>query len=123
MGMSHDHHPGHEGFLVGFLRLDGRWHQVDGSTADRTKVTAVSVECSCGWRSPRVYAPLGAFWSHNHVFAGPRPRDDEHFRDTAVWPLFRGHLHEIRRMAHELEQRECFSAHELAAIFGKERLP
>jgi len=104
MGMSNDDHPGHEGWLIGFVREDGRWRELTSADSDHGRsvpVLAVAVECSCGWRSPRAYSPIGAVWVPHTVLVSipgiANAHDD--FCDAFAWPLWRAHLRDVAPMA------------------------
>ena len=69
MGWLDEEEPGHEGYLVGLVPLEGsdfRWRELT-SFQERDKeplerVRMVQVGCECGWRSPRIHAPLFTEW-------------------------------------------------------------
>jgi hypothetical protein len=52
----------HEGWVLGFVQRNGRWHElknIDGKGDAPQIVGTIQVVCECGWRSPRLLAPLG----------------------------------------------------------------
>lgn len=79
MGWTNDAAPGHEGHLVGLLACDDARRRGDGFREltihdDRAATKGiflrwVQVGCDCGWRSPRLDAPIGACWWSAYVDA------------------------------------------------------
>ncbi len=77
MGWMHDTAPGHEGYLVGLLPCDDARRRGDGfreltihddaEAAQGIFLRWVQVGCACGWRSPRMDAPIDASWWPAHV--------------------------------------------------------
>lgn len=73
---------GHEGYLIGLVpeigkTIDGgeyesevlrelTYHR-DGSRQENVPLQWVCVGCECGWRSSRLRAPSGTFWTPCHV--------------------------------------------------------
>jgi len=71
----------HEGYVIGFVRIKGEWQQasalvlqhgakVGGDVVDLVqgfKVDRVAVECTCGFRTPMLFAPIDARWAPSHV--------------------------------------------------------
>jgi len=55
---------GCEGYPVALERdSKGRWRELTvGDEGRRRNLTAVQIACECGWRSPRLPAPLGSEW-------------------------------------------------------------
>jgi len=79
MGWTNDAAPEHEGSLVGLRACDDARRRGDGfreltihDDADAAKgifLRWVQVGCACGWRSPRLEAPIGACWWSAYVDA------------------------------------------------------
>ena len=64
MGWFSAEHPGHEGFIVGYVRATATssalWRELGyGDESERVLVERLSVACDCGWRSPRFHTPFG----------------------------------------------------------------
>lgn len=88
----------HEGYVVGLEQSPNgyRWHELN--SADDAKrvdgdpvrhhaglpVTHIQVACDCGWRSPRLVAPLRACWFPSFV-DGLNESQDERARQ--IWKL------------------------------------
>jgi len=75
MSWSHDATPGHEGYLVGLVPRvrgdhpnleDDAWRPLtrgdSEAAASGIYLYVVQVGCTCGWRSSRLDAPIGACW-------------------------------------------------------------
>lgn len=73
MGWFDSDAPGHEGYLVALVREEGagrEWRDLRVHPADEAgmrkhdgcRIEVVQVACDCGWRSPRIHAPLGTTW-------------------------------------------------------------
>jgi hypothetical protein len=64
MGWNHEVVPGHEGYIVGQLRDDSLWKEIDPPQdfRDEFPVHVVQAACACGWRSARYRAPAGTTW-------------------------------------------------------------
>ena len=77
---------GHAGYLIGLLPCEDPRRREDGYRElgfhdDAVAVTGiflrwVQVGCTCGWRSPRMDAPIGACWWPAYVDA------PEHFQEA-----------------------------------------
>ncbi len=57
----------HEGYMVAVEQPErgGEWRELGGPADEARRVIPVSyvqVACSCGWRSPRLVAPIGTEW-------------------------------------------------------------
>lgn len=70
MGWYNDVAPGHEGFIVGLVPEGpsdgGRFRELrypDDEARGRTPIQLWQVACVCGWRSPQLRAPPGAYWA------------------------------------------------------------
>ena len=61
LGWCHDDQPAHRGGVIGQMRKDGRWLDVNSSSdlGGALDVEAVQASCGCGWRSARYRAPFG----------------------------------------------------------------
>jgi hypothetical protein len=75
MGWSTESAPGCEGYLVAIEPVPGHeWryreltHADDGHRGE-VRLTRVQVGCECGWRSPRIDAPIGTNWYPSSVEA------------------------------------------------------
>lgn len=100
MGWFDDDHPGHEGFLVGFIpRTDSRvlWREL-ASPTDREPVphlARLAVGCDCGWRSSHFPVPAGlrADW-HPYAVTLTGHHGDERTETLLAAPhvLWRAHL-------------------------------
>lgn len=79
----------HEGYFVGLLpamnadnsKSDWRFRELSSAAGDDPGATdwplrSVQVGCECGWRSPRLEAPVGTVWVPFSVFA-PEWFEDE----------------------------------------------
>jgi hypothetical protein len=59
MGIQHPDHPGHEGYIVGFVtregvqRDSGIYRELGYPEKEERVVEMVAAACDCGWRSPR----------------------------------------------------------------------
>lgn len=83
MGWFRDDAPGCEGYVRGLIREDGRMVEL-GYPDERPDVKRpheIQVECECGWRSPRMPAPLSAEWSPFAVFM----REEDEDAAAAIW--------------------------------------
>ncbi|WP_437804525.1 hypothetical protein [Sorangium sp. So ce693] len=79
MGWTHDEHPGHEGYLVATEReANGTWHEVRYPDDQKRPVSSLLVACDCGWRSPRLVAPMGSMWFPFIVEIPERYRERAH---------------------------------------------
>lgn len=69
MGWFYDDLPGHEGYISGQTREDGRWVDVDPPQGFRgaLPVAAIQAVCECGWRSSRYRAPWGTTWAPRSI--------------------------------------------------------
>lgn len=89
MGWIREDAPGHEGFVVGLVRIDyrtgeevahetGFWRELRGPHDDQPRaygsIRAIQVACDCGWRSARIDAPYRTTY---HPFAVDVPEDVE----------------------------------------------
>jgi hypothetical protein len=70
----------HEGYLVGLVpdeehgtfvgHVQGRWRELGGRDEEiKTALKHVKAACSCGWRSPLLWAPSGTEFAPCSVFA------------------------------------------------------
>jgi hypothetical protein len=76
----------HEGYLVGLVpdeehglfagHVQGRWRELSGRDEIRATLKHVKVACSCGWRSPLLWAPSGTEFAPSSVFA-PEAFEDQ----------------------------------------------
>ena len=69
MGWLNDNAPGHEGWLVALVRDEEHglarndyFRELELCDTRTRFVSTMQVGCDCGWRSPRMAAPLGAEW-------------------------------------------------------------
>lgn len=62
MGWLRDDQPDHEGWVVAVVRDDGRWRELQYGDVEQ-EISYVQIGCECGWRSPRLVAPLDTRWS------------------------------------------------------------
>ncbi len=78
MGWSNELTPGHDGYLLGLVPQRGSsvskitvdaWRPLSGEDVEVLYLRVVQVGCTCGWRSPRMEAPIGACWQLDHVRA------------------------------------------------------
>lgn len=75
----------HEGYLVGLVpdeeqglfagHVPGRWRELSGRDLVETPLRHVKVACSCGWRSPLLWAPNGTRFVPSMVVASEIWRD------------------------------------------------
>lgn len=54
-------HEGHVAALVADPDATGGWRDLTAGDPEQS-VSYVQVVCSCGWRTPRLHAPLGTMW-------------------------------------------------------------
>ncbi len=90
MGWCRDGAPGHEGYVVGIEQFnDGRWRELSNGYDEAharveggIRITHLQVACDCGWRSPRLVAPLHTRWHPFYV-----EFYDEHYEEQAanIW--------------------------------------
>ncbi|HKY40716.1 MAG TPA: hypothetical protein VJN18_32500 [Polyangiaceae bacterium] len=87
MGWCSNDHPEHEGYLIGLVKPKDGWRYRDLNEGDGQvdRVAYVQVGCDCGWRSPRIYAPVGTKFIPSVVLAEPA------FDDLAV-ELWKEHV-------------------------------
>ena len=53
----------HEGHAVALVQEDGwRWRELGVDDRGHHDITWMQVACTCGWRSPRMLAPVGTTW-------------------------------------------------------------
>lgn len=88
----------HEGYLVGIERekdrtpngyvvSTDRWHDIEGDAyAPIRPVHHLQVECTCGWRSQRLLAPIGTRWIPHTVLL---PSDE---LEDVTYLLWRRHV-------------------------------
>ena len=71
MGWMFSNAPEHEGYLIGIVQQDElRWRELGFDDEARARgrrygipLSMIQVGCDCGWRSPRIAAPFGTYWS------------------------------------------------------------
>jgi hypothetical protein len=93
MGWFNDNAPGHEGYLIANIVEDGRFVKVDEAVYWKLTVmprrglhvSIVQVECECGWRSPRLRAPMHTTWAPCIVLIGTTFREDFEAFAEALW--------------------------------------
>ncbi len=101
----------HEGYVIGvervtetapsgFVVTTRRWREVgadfdhasdDPSQRARRNVDYVQVACDCGWRSERMFAPLGTYWAPCCTEL-PATFDFEKAADDVVWSMWKSHV-------------------------------
>jgi hypothetical protein len=99
MSWTRDDCPGHDGELIGLVaedpgdggRRDGFRELHPDTDAAPDFLRWVAVACSCGWRSPRMEAPIDASWRDGQV-------------DTSEW--------------FEARCRQIWRAHAIATVFA-----
>ena len=101
MGWLLDDTDGHEGSLIGLVACPDARRRGDGfrelTAFDDEDAAAgiylqwLQVGCTCGWRSPRMEAPIGACWWPGHV-------------ETTTW--------------YEAQARTIWRAHAIATTFA-----
>jgi hypothetical protein len=100
----------HEGYLIGVERVTyvdrlgcvvstNEWREVgadfdhndDPGQRERRPVHHVQVVCGCGWRSERMHAPLGTYWSPCTTEL-PVTFDFEKAADEVTYLMWRAHV-------------------------------
>lgn len=86
----------HEGYIVGLVRLNGRdsksWRELSYFNRDNDAVgdiQLIQAACTCGWRSARIVAPYGTFYSPHHIATSPEMEEIAHqlwLLHAAPWP-------------------------------------
>lgn len=96
----------HEGYFVALVPIVGtgyRFRELDATTEGGPRpIRFVQVACECGWRSPRLFAPVGSTWSSNHVEipqdsppSPMRPQGVDHPIENAAIAMWQAHTREI----------------------------
>ncbi len=49
--------------------IQGRWGELSGRDKIKTIIKHAKIACSCGWRSPLLWAPSGTDFAPSSVFA------------------------------------------------------
>ena len=94
-----EHIDDHEGYLVGVIKDDWSWRELGPNDTGTHKLQWVQIACSCGWRSQRLWAPIGAEWSPCCVFLDS---DAEYDAFRSVWESeHRSQLDRIPSLARE----------------------
>lgn len=92
MGWHNEEHPEHEGYLVGLVKVDYRFRELESEDGNVERVEYVQMACSCGWRSPRLAAPYDTKFSPSIVLASEALDElglllwQEHVAATAARP-------------------------------------
>lgn len=101
----------HEGYVIGVERVTetnrhgrvretDRWSEVgadfdhtsdDPAQREHRTVHHVQVACSCGWRSERMFAPLGTYWAPCCTML-PTTFDHEKAADEVTYRMWRAHV-------------------------------
>lgn len=84
MGWFDESHPGHEGYLVGFVQVGGLWRElgyVAGDDKPIKPIARIAVGCDCGWRSTHLQAPYGTAW---HPYSVGPDYEHERFRNSGM---------------------------------------
>lgn len=84
-----EHSNDHEGWVVAVVRDGYGWRELHLDDAPQD-VTYVQVGCECGWRSPRLIAPLGTRFAPCFVdFPTRHGQRDDLYHDTAadLWSI------------------------------------
>lgn len=76
----------HEGWVVAIIRDGnfGHWRELRLGDHDQ-EISHVQVGCECGWRSPRMIAPIGTRWAPCIVLFPERHGEDHDFAAADIW--------------------------------------
>lgn len=109
MGWFDDAHPGHEGYLVGFVRRVQSWvlwrELGVEDDSERVLLERLAVGCDCGWRSPHFHPPFGVLAHYQPHTVTLRPKVDNESGREIVWraeegvrAIWRQHVESCRRI-------------------------
>lgn len=85
----------HEGYIVGLIQTEpngSALRELSYFNKDNDavgEIRLIQAACSCGWRSSRIAAPYGTFYSPHHIATSPEMEEIAHqlwLLHSAPWP-------------------------------------